>query len=231
MFCEGMGQEAGTLERMRPFLSLALSAVGIVTGCTSSAEPSSDTRDAAAGPAVPDSAAADVAAEAVTDASVLAEAGVRFALTSAAFVEATSIPHLYACAPGGTNVSPPLAWTAGPAGAMSYAIVFTDLSNQLVHSVIYDIGANVRSLPTGVEKVYSPPVPAGAHQTAPGFGGGFGYAGPCPPTEHTYQFTLYALDVAALPGASLTTKAATAESMIKTHSLADAKLTGKYQKP
>jgi hypothetical protein len=84
-----------------------------------------------------------------------------------------------------------------------------------------------------VEQKYAPAVPAGSHTTKPGFGGGFGYAGPCPPapTEHTYEFTLYALDVAALPGADQNTGTIEGNALIQTHMLATAKLSGTYKKP
>lgn len=121
---------------------------------------------------------------------------------------------------------------------MSYAIVFTDLTNTGIHSVIYDIPSNVLSLAAGVDKAYAPAVPAGAHQTPPGFNaGGFGYLGPCPPKpggvaeEHVYEFELYAVNVAALPGATMTTTTTAARTLIQANSLGSTKLTAKYKQP
>ncbi len=184
-----------------------------------------DSSAAANDGAVADSTVADSSAS--PDSSVPIDAAVPFALTSTAFVAGASIPAQYTC--NGTNESPPLAWTPGPAGTLSYAVVLTDLSNMLVHSVIYDIPSGVFSLPMGVSKVYAPAVPAGAHQTKAGFGGTFGYAGPCPPQEHNYEFVVYALDVAALPGADMTTTTTQGVATIKMHDLSSAALGGKYK--
>ena len=157
------------------------------------------------------------------------DASAGFNLTSSAFAQGGKIPAANTCT--GTNVSPAFAWTAGPAATKSYAMVLEDKSNMLIHSVIYDIPAAVLALPADVEKKYAPAAPAGSHTTKPGFGGGFGYAGPCPPEQHTYEFTLYALDVATLPTADMTTGTIAGNALIQAHMLATAKLSGTYQKP
>jgi Raf kinase inhibitor-like YbhB/YbcL family protein len=152
---------------------------------------------------------------------------VTFALTSTAFVEGGVIPDENACA--GANTSPPLAWTPGPSGTMSYAVVFTDISPPpLVHWVIYDISATATGLPADVDKVYAPPDVPGAHQTVSYSPGTRGYLGPCPGTTHTYQFEVFALDVTPLPGATMATTRAQAVALIADHDLASATLTGTY---
>ena len=105
----------------------------------------------------------------------------------------------------GANTSPALAWRNAPAGTMSFAVVLTDKTNGLVHSVIYDIPSTATGLPANVEKTYAPANVPGAHQTA-AYNGNRGYAGPCPPagTPHTYEFAVHALNAAALPGERLT---------------------------
>ncbi|KAB2906862.1 MAG: YbhB/YbcL family Raf kinase inhibitor-like protein [Kofleriaceae bacterium] len=123
------------------------------------------------------------------------------ALTSTAITEGGVIPDMYSCQ--GTNVSPPLAWTGGPAAA-GYAVVLTDTSNMLVHSIIWDIPAATTSLPENVMKVYMPPVPAGARQPLAYDNQTRGYLGPCPSSMHTYQFALYAVDANPLPGVGVT---------------------------
>jgi phosphatidylethanolamine-binding protein (PEBP) family uncharacterized protein len=86
-----------------------------------------------------------------------------------------------------------------PAGTASFAVVLTDLSNQLVHCAIYDVPGTVLGLPANVDKVAMPTAVPGAKQTQ-AYNGSFGYAGPCPQTKHTYQFKVYALSTATLSG-------------------------------
>jgi Raf kinase inhibitor-like YbhB/YbcL family protein len=108
--------------------------------------------------------------------------------------------------------------------------VLNDTTFDFLHAIIYDIPASETALPANVEQVYAPKAPAGAHQTK-NYKGAFGYAGPCPPTLHVYEFVLYALDVAALPGVTQNVALADAETAIKVHSLGTTKLTGNYKKP
>jgi Raf kinase inhibitor-like YbhB/YbcL family protein len=147
-------------------------------------------------------------------------------LTSPSFASCAAIPAVNGCA--GANTSPPLAWTGAPAGTQSFAIVFTDLSISLVHWVIFDIPATSTALPAAVERAYAPGNVAGAHQTTGYDGNTRGYLGPCPPSPHTYQLALYALDVVALPDASLQTTRAQAADAIMSHQLATATLTGTF---
>lgn len=148
-----------------------------------------------------------------------------FALTSPAFAEGGVIPDENACV--GSNVSPELAWTGGPA-AQSYAIVFTDLDNGLIHSVIYDIPSSATGLPAEVDNAYAPADVPGAHQPLAYDNDTRGYLGPCPGTTHTYEFELFALDVATLPGASEGTTRAQAATLINEHDLASTTLSGTF---
>lgn len=118
-----------------------------------------------------------------------------FELTSTAYEEGGMIPVMYSC--DGANVSPPLAWTEGPAGTMSYAIIFRDLSNGLGHAAIFDIPAATLSLPEDVEREYAPADVPGAAQ-CDAYDNDPGYAGPCPGSPHTYEFTIYAVPAASL---------------------------------
>lgn len=150
------------------------------------------------------------------------------ALTSSAFAEGAAFPMLHTC--DDANTSPPLAWTDPPAGTQSFAIVFRDRTVGILHSVIYDIPATATGLPPDVDKAYEPADVPGAHQTTTLGGVAFGYTGPCPPegTMHTYQFELFALDVAALPGASMTMTASDARLLILANDLASTTLSGTY---
>ncbi len=201
--------------RARPSLLFAL---GMITGCGGDGAPAIDGgRPDSAGPdsAGPDSAGPDAAPPMLT-------------LTSAAFVEGGTFPVDHTCT--GTNVSPALAWTAD-AGAASYAIVLTDRSNDLVHWVIYDIPAATLALPADVDKIFEPTDVAGARQTKSYLASVTGYLGPCPPALHTYEFALYSLDVANLPGTSASTTRAQAVTLIEDHDLTSATLTASYAQP
>jgi phosphatidylethanolamine-binding protein (PEBP) family uncharacterized protein len=119
-------------------------------------------------------------------------------------------------------------------GALSYAVVLTDKSfNNLVHWVIYDVPASATGLPAAVEKTYAPTNVMGAHQTTSYQSTARGYLGPCPPIgggPHTYEFAVYGVDVATLPGASMTTTRPEAVALIMQHMKAKATLTGTYER-
>ena len=197
----------------------------VVAACSSSSGTSSTSGGTAEGGTTdPDATTSDPDAGATEDSATAAP----FTLTSTALAEGATFPVDNTCT--GTNLSPPLAWAAGPAGTLSYAIVLNDTTIDFLHAIIYDIPESETSLTANVEQVYAPKAPAGAHQTK-NYKGAFGYAGPCPSTLHVYEFVLYALDVAALPGVTQNVTLADAETAIKAHSLGTTKLTGKYKKP
>jgi len=157
------------------------------------------------------------------------DAASSMSLTSTAFMEGGMFPAANTCASGAMgNNSPELAWTPGPANTQSYAIVLTDQSNMLVHWVIWDIPAATTSLDANLPKTTMLAMPAGAKQNS---FSGTGYTGPCPGGQlHTYQFAVYAIDVAMLPGMSTmsTQNATRANSMvIMMHQLGKATLTGR----
>jgi Raf kinase inhibitor-like YbhB/YbcL family protein len=142
-------------------------------------------------------------------------------LTSSAFAEGDMLPADFTCT--GTNVSPPLQWTAGPSGTMSYALILTDRTpgGVLIHSIIYDIPSSVMSLPMNVEKLANPTTPAGAKQLRAYDNTTYGYMGPCPPSgTHNYEFSVRAVDVTALPGVMTTSSRTMAEPIITMHTLA-----------
>lgn len=155
--------------------------------------------------------------------------GSSIALTSTAFAEGGMFPIDNTCK--STNVSPALTWTHAPGGTQSFAVVLTDLSISLVHWVIYDIPPSATGLPASVENTYAPANVAGAHQTISVHAPVVGYYGPCPPATHTYQFAVYALDVAALPGASQTTMRPDAVTAIQAHQIAMGTLAGTFTPP
>ncbi len=150
-----------------------------------------------------------------------------FALTSPSLTEGAMFDPANTC--NGVNTSPQLDWTEVPAGAQSFAVVFTDKSfNNLIHWIIFDIPLTAMGLPADVDKTFAPANVVGARQTASYQAGTRGYLGPCPPSLHTYEFKLFALDVATLPGATMQTSRAQALALIEQHDLASTALTGTH---
>ncbi len=198
----------------RSLLALALLAVAACSSTTTVNEPAS-------------ASANDAGTQADEDAGAPKEP-VPFALTSSAFAEGDALPKEFAC--DGTDVSPPLSWTAGPEGTKSYAIVFADESNGLTHAAIYDIPADVTSLPKDVDKKHEPSVPAGAKQPKSFRSTVYGWAGPCPTGKHTYVFTVYALGIDRLPGTTADTTRTQIEQLIAKNDLASTKLTVTYER-
>ena len=127
----------------------------------------------------------------------------------------------------GGDASPPLEWAGGPAGTQSFAVLLVNRSyyDQL-HWVIYNIAATATGLPAGVERAYSPANVVGAHQTPSYTPTVFGYLGPCTQYHDTYQITVYAIDVAELPGVTQDTAPADATNIIDAHKLGYAGLLG-----
>jgi Raf kinase inhibitor-like YbhB/YbcL family protein len=155
-----------------------------------------------------------------------------FTLTSTAFMEGQVVPATYKCLPQtGQNLSPPLAWTGAPATAKSFAM--TLIHNQVdmsIHWVLWDIPPTTMMLPENVSQVAMPPVPAGSKQVKPNVDGStwYGYQGPCPQAAgvQNYQYTVWALDVATLPGVTPDSTSAAAMTAVKAHQLGHASLNG-----
>jgi Raf kinase inhibitor-like YbhB/YbcL family protein len=151
----------------------------------------------------PQPAATDGAVDAPPDIFSFDEPGIPMTLTSPTITEGGKIPLMHVCANrGGQNQSPQLVFNNIPAGTASFAVVLTDMSNQLVHCAIYDVPGTLTGLPANVDKVAMPTAVPGAKQTPSYNAGVIGYNGPCPGTKHTYQFKVYALSAATLSGIS-----------------------------
>lgn len=137
-------------------------------------------------------------------------------LTSPSFDDGEPFEDAFTCndKPFGEGAFPGLDWTQGPPRTKSYAVVFKDTSileqndpatiNRAFHWAIWDIPADVHSLPTalGENDDEFPNEVSGARQWAIRYQ--FGYFPPCPNTDNSidaaafvtdhYEFTLYALD-------------------------------------
>lgn len=129
---------------------------------------------------------------------------------------------------GGPNRSPEIAWSKGPSGTRSYALIVVDTDVPTVftnankegqtipasmkrrpfyHWVLVDIPPSVTKLPEDAGSKNASPKPAGPSKWGVeglnDYGGGRGaYDGPCPPWNdtivHHYHFQIYALNVAHL---------------------------------
>jgi len=133
----------------------------------------------------------------------------------------------------GQNISPALAWKNFPAETKSFALMVYDpdapTGSGFWHWVVYNISANVSSLPTGAGKADGSLLPKGAVQSNTDFGSP-GYGGPCPPVgdkPHRYVFTIFALKVDKLelpPNAS----GALVGFVVRQNAIGKASLTGYY---
>ncbi len=160
-------------------------------------------------------------------------------LTSVAFKNGGTIGHHftyhgYGCT--GDNASPALRWSGAPAATKSFALTVYDPDaphpGGWWHWVLFDLPASATGLAENAgEDSSTHALPAHALQGRTDFGS-TSYGGPCPPPgkPHHYIFTLYALNVAALPGASAKTTGPQLAKQMAGHVLAKAKLVGLYRR-
>jgi Raf kinase inhibitor-like YbhB/YbcL family protein len=158
---------------VRQFL-VVLAAVFAMSACGSSSSSSSSNR--------PGSSAATTTTAFTGTSAPTTGAAEQPALTSAAFADGADIPRKYACvAQGGTNASPPLAWTGFPTNGVRLVLV--------VHDPDAPIPGGFTHLVTTI--------PPATTRVADGANASDGpmnaWRGPCPPSgTHHYEFTLYA---------------------------------------
>lgn len=133
-----------------------------------------------------------------TGSSSSSSGGGEFIVTSPQFEQDGTIPSEHHSA--GDNTMPQLDWTGAPGSAMSFAVLFRDLDFMMGfrHSAIWNIPADANGTPFDPEHVAMPPDPEGSVQCRNWFNE-FGYGGPGS-ESNTYEFEVYALDVADLSG-------------------------------
>jgi len=126
-----------------------------------------------------------------------------FVLTSSAFNDGDTLPDAHVKALG--DVSPPLAWSGAPAGTRSFAVTCYDpdapTGSGFWHWTVANIPADVTSLAENAGAVGGTNLPAGAVQGRTDYGD-VGFGGAAPPAghgPHRYIFTVFAVDVDALP--------------------------------
>jgi Raf kinase inhibitor-like YbhB/YbcL family protein len=156
--------------------------------------------------------------------------GAALELTSPVVAEMGLLPAEYKCMgfAGGQNISPPLAWTSGPVETMSYAIMFRDITGAtFLHSAIWDIPACSFALEEDVDKSANPSDVPGAKQCR-AYNAQFGYAGPCAPGDpnpRQYQFEIYAIGAASLPGVTTDSSLSEVQAAMDANSLSSDLLT------
>lgn len=158
--------------------------------------------------------------------------GASMTLTSTSISEGATIPmdNVFTMC-GGKNVAPALSWGGVPAGTKSFAITCFDpdapTGSGYWHWVAFNIPGDTTSLEAGDGNDDSP---AGGKGGFSDFGMS-SYGGPCPPKgdpAHRYTFTVYALDVDTIEGASGKTTGATLVFMMMGHVLATGSLMGRF---
>jgi Raf kinase inhibitor-like YbhB/YbcL family protein len=121
--------------------------------------------------------------------------GGRISVSSPAFTSGRVLDDRYT--QNGANMSPPLAWTGGPAGTQSYVILAEDAgvnrAEPVVHWIVYNIPSTVRKLSQEMPDGAS--LPNGALQ-GKNVSGSTAYLGPKPPAgqTHPYHFQVFALN-------------------------------------
>ena len=135
----------------------------------------------------------------------------------------------------GENVSPELSWSGAPEGTRSFAITVYDpdapTGSGWWHWLVVNLPSDTKSLKSGAGNLEMGSLPKGALATINDYGiSDFG--GPCPPVghgDHTYIFTIYALDVEKLDVTS-NTNAAVVGYNINSHTLQKSSLVVYYKR-
>lgn len=136
----------------------------------------------------------------------------------------------------GRNLSPAISWQNPPAGTKSFAVTAYDpdapTGSGWWHWVVYNLPANVTSLPVNAGEATGANLPAGTVQGRTDFGTA-GYGGACPPPgdkPHRYVFTVHALKVEKLELPADAT-AALVGYMINANRLDKASFTARFSRP
>ena len=152
----------------------------------------------------------------------------RLLVTSSAFVSGAALDDKYT--QNGDNMSPGMAWSKGPLGTQSYAVLAeasgVNRAEPIVHWVIFNIPSTATGLPQNVPTDAT--LENGSMQ-GKNVRGSAGYIGPKPPAgqTHPYHFEVFALN------SRLTVDPASADrntvvNAMKGHVLAQGELVANY---
>ena len=148
-------------------------------------------------------------------------------ITSSSFTEGGMIPKKHTC--DAEDISPDLKWSGVPKEAKSLTLICDDPDAPVgtwVHWVLFNIPADVTTLPAGVspDAVLNNGAKHGKNDFRK-----LGYGGPCPPGgTHRYFFKIYALDT--LPSLESGSNKSQLLAAMKGHILAEGQLMGKYKR-
>jgi Raf kinase inhibitor-like YbhB/YbcL family protein len=145
-------------------------------------------------------------------------------LSSPAIPPGGAIPAEYTC--DGSDISPPLSWSALPAGTKSLVLVVDDPDapgGTFMHWAAFDIAPATAGLAAGH--------PAATLREAQNDFGRLGYGGPCPPPgpAHHYRFRLLALSRASLDLDAPPTAASVLRAALP-YAIGRAELVGTYRR-
>lgn len=149
-------------------------------------------------------------------------ASAAFALASPDFLTKNGMRLFTAAASYPMDHSPGFTWGGVPAGTRSLALTFVDRSsNDATKWVVWNLPPTATSIPANVPAQSPMPAELGG-ATQRGSLGRTGYSGPGVkgPPLHTYEFILWALDVATLPGTDGVDTATIRTSVLTKHTLA-----------
>ena len=155
----------------------------------------------------------------------------KLTLRSAAFDDGARIPRRHT--QDGFDASPPLDISGLPEGTRELALLCEDPDapdGTWAHWLLYRIDPNTTRIPAGLSRTARPALLESACQGTNSFGT-LGYGGPIPPRGHgvhRYRFRLFALDWTVPLGAGAAW--AGLESAMRGHILAEATLTGTYER-
>jgi Raf kinase inhibitor-like YbhB/YbcL family protein len=128
------------------------------------------------------------------------ENNLTFTLMSKAYSQGAKIPLINACSSkGGNDKSPQYSWENAPEDTEKFAIIMDDENSPCGtgtsacrHWAIFGISAKDSSGNT-IGSIAESYVKNSAETEGKNYMGVTTYAGPCPPAEHTYKTTIYAL--------------------------------------
>lgn len=172
-------------------------------------------------------AATEVAGSQLALVTLPAKGGAKLIVTTPAFKDGGDIPFENTQYRG--NVFPGLAWTAGPAGTKSYAIIMQDADGTMRNSngapILHWTMANIPASVTKLDAGMTAP-PSGSTNGPNMRGANQPYTGPRTPPgpKHRYHLQVFALDT-VLPADALTSYA-TLTAAIKDHVLASGQVVG-----